>query len=92
MAYHSDAAGHFAQELNLNYIRDQIGTANGLFCSKWMDAGVAGGEVSGLQSPAVTSKFTYCISVSENKMSYSFLTTVGVVPVLCLERNVLFLV
>lgn len=55
-----------------------------------MDAGVAGGEVSGLQSPAVTSKFTYCISVSENKMSYSFLTTVGVVPVLCLERNVLF--
>lgn len=32
----------------------------------------------------------YYISVSENKLSHSFLTTVGVIPVLRLERNVHF--
>lgn len=29
----------------------------------------------------------YCIPVSENKMSYSFLTTGGVIPAFCHEGN-----
>lgn len=63
-----------------------------LFCSEWANVGVLDLEVSIFQKPAVILFLNSCTvsSVSENKMTYSFLTNVGVIPVPCLQRDILF--
>lgn len=64
-----------------------------LFCSEWANVGVLDLEVSIFQKPAVILFLNSCTvsSVSENKMTYSFLTNVGVIPAPCLQRDTLFL-
>lgn len=63
-----------------------------LFCSEWANVGVLDLEVSIFQKPAVILFLNSCTvsSVSENKMTYSFLTNVGVIPIPCLQRDILF--
>ena len=63
-----------------------------LFCSEWANVGVLDLEVSIFQKPTVILFLNSCTvsSVSENKMTYSFLTNVGVIPVPCLQRDILF--
>lgn len=63
-----------------------------LFCSEWANVGVLDLEVSIFQKPAEILSLNSCTvsSVSENKMAYSFLTNVGVLPAPCLQRDILF--
>lgn len=63
-----------------------------LFCSEWANVSVLDLEVSIFQKPAVILFLNSCTvsSVSENKMTYSFLTNFGVIPVPCLQRDILF--
>ena len=62
-----------------------------LFCSEWANVGVLDLEVSIFQKPVILFLNSCTVSsVSENKMTYSFLTNVGVIPVPCLQRDILF--